>query len=148
MKKLLLTSILAIIFAAGNLFAAGTDLFSYDKDELNNEFAELNSLENYVKTNQGVTLTNLLEENNPLVANLSLRAPFSFPLPFEEPPLGIGSFWWGCLFGILGILLVYVVTEDNDEVKQALKGCVVGTLVSVVLYFGLYIGLLGASGFF
>ncbi len=146
MKKTLLTSVFALIIAVSGVSAGNADFFSYDRDQLNDEFAELNLLEDYVKANQGITLTNLLSENNPLVAGISLRNPFAPAIPFEEPPLGIPSFWWGCCIGVWGIAVVYFVTEDREETMSALKGCIVGTLVGVVLYFGVYIWALGYSG--
>lgn len=147
MKKILLSSVFAFLIAAGSVFAGNAELFSYDKDELNNEISNLSLLENYVKSNEGITLTNLVAENNPLVAGISLNNPFTSSVPFGEPPLGIGSFWWGCVFGVVGIAIVYFVSDDRDETMKAFKGCVVGTLISIVLYFGFYIAILGASGF-
>jgi hypothetical protein len=110
------------------------------------EFAELDMLENYVKINEGITLTSLVDENHPLIAGISFSNPFAPAIPFDEPPLGIPSFWWGCCIGVWGIAVVYFVTEDKEETKEALKGCVIGTLVGVVLYFGVYIWALGYAG--
>jgi len=146
MKKILLTSVFALIIAVSGVFAGNADLFSYDRDQLNDEFAELNMLENYVKINEGITLTSLINENHPLIAGISVGNPFAPAIPFEEPPLGIPSFWWGCCIGVWGIAVVYFVTEDKEETKQAFKGCVIGTLVGVVLYFGVYIWALGYTG--
>ena len=146
MKKALLTSVFALIVAVSGVLAGNADLFSYDRDQLINEFAELDMLENYVKINEGITLTSLVNENHPLIAGISFNNPFAPAIPFEEPPLGIPSFWWGCCIGVWGIAVVYFVTEDKDETKEALKGCVIGTLVGVVLYFGVYIWALGYTG--
>jgi hypothetical protein len=147
MKKTLLTSLFALIIAVSCVFAGNADLFSYDQDQLNNEFTELNMLENYVKINEGITLTSLINENHPLIAGISLSNPFNPAIPFGEPPLGIPSFWWGCCIGVWGIAVVYFVTEDKDETKQALKGCVVGTLIGLVLYVGVYVWILGNAAY-
>lgn len=145
MKKTFLTTVFAFIIAVTGTFAGNAELFSYDKEKLNDEFAKLNLLEDYVKHNAGITLKNLLDENNPLIAGLKVSNPFSPAIPFEEPPLGIPSFWWGCCIGVWGIAVVYFVTEDREETKEAFKGCVVGTLVGLVLYVGLYVWILGNS---
>ncbi len=143
MKKTLLTPVFALIIAVSGVFAGNADLFSYDRSQLDDEFAELNMLENYVKINEGITLTSLIDENHPLIAGISLSNPFAPAIPFDEPPLGIPSFWWGCCIGVWGIAVVYFVTEDKEETKQAFKGCVVGTLVGLVLYVGVYVWILG-----
>ncbi|MBN2613515.1 MAG: hypothetical protein JXB00_18310 [Bacteroidales bacterium] len=148
MKKTLLTSVFMLFVAVAGVFAGNADLFSYDRNELNNEMAELSALENYVKVNEGLTLTNLVAENNPLVSGISVSNPFGITGMFGEPPLGIPSFWWGCVIGVWGIAVVYFVTEDKEETMKALKGCVVGTLVGVVIYFGVYVWALGYAGFF
>jgi Na+/proline symporter len=83
------------------------------------------------------------------IISLIKPAPcFNPAIPFAEPPLGIPSFWWGCIIGVWGIAVVYFVTEDKEETKQALKGCIIGTLVWVVLYFGFYVWILGNAGWF
>jgi 4-hydroxybenzoate polyprenyltransferase len=143
MKKTLLTSVFAFVIAVSGVFAGNADLFSYDRDQINDEFAELNMLENYVKINEGITLTSLVNENNPLIAGITVSNPFAPAIPFDEPPLGIPSFWWGCCIGVWGIAVVYFVTEDKEETKQAFKGCVLGTLVGLVLYVGVYVWILG-----
>lgn len=148
MKKALLTPVFALLIAVNGLFAGNADMFSYDRDQLNNEFADLNMLENYVKVNEGITLTSLMDENHPLISGISFVNPFDLTMPFAEPPLGIPSFWWGCIIGVWGIAVVYFVTQDSEETKQALKGCVIGTLVGVILYFGIYVWALGYAGFF
>ena len=143
MKKNLLTFLLIMIFFSFNCFSSNNDLFTYDREEIESAFNELKELEDYVKINDGVTLSSLQASDNPLIANLYLGDPFSTNIFFEEPALGIPSFWWGCCIGVWGVAIVYFVTEDRDEVKAAFKGCVIGTLVGVVLYVGLYVWILG-----
>ena len=127
MKKLLLTLCIGsfvTLFASAN----NADLFSYNADEVNQELGQLQSLENYVNANPGITLTNLQSENNNLVANLNLDLNNlgGFPFLSGEPPLGIPSFLWGCVLSWVGILVVYFMTdEDKAETKKALFGCLV-----------------------
>jgi cytochrome c biogenesis protein CcdA len=57
----------------------------------------------------------------------------------SEPPLGIPSFLWGCILGVVGILLVYILTDgDKAETKKALWGMLVWIGVWVVLYVGVF----------
>jgi cytochrome c biogenesis protein CcdA len=57
----------------------------------------------------------------------------------NEPPLGIPSFLWGCILGIVGVLIVYIITDgDKAETKKSLWGFLVAVGVYVVLYVGVY----------
>ena len=48
---------------------------------------------------------------------------------------------YGMWAGPMGIAIVYFVTEDNNEVKESLKGCVIGSLSGLaVLAFFVLIG--------
>lgn len=143
MKKLLLTFCIGTfvtMFASAN----NADLFSYNADEVNQELVQLQNLEDYVNANPGITLTNLQSDNNDLVANLDLNLNNlgGFALS-GEPPLGIPSFLWGCVFAVVGVAVVYFITDqDMDETKKAFLGCVVSGAVYVlwwvfwVLVFG------------
>ena len=65
-----------------------------------------------------------LQSNNLLNSQLSALNLTSGMM--MEPALGIPGFWWGCVLGPVGILVVYLVTEnDKEEVKKALYGCIV-----------------------
>jgi len=64
-----------------------------------------------------------------------------------EPALGIPGFWWGCVLGPVGILVVYLVTEnDKPEVKKALYGCLVSTGIWVIFEV-IWIVALGNAGY-
>jgi len=135
MKKLLLT---LCVGALMSLFAraSNADLFTYNTDQVNQELIQLQSLEDYVSANPGITLTNLQAENNALVANLNINGNTlgGFGLS-GEPPLGIPSFVWGCVLSWVGILVVYFMTdEDKEETKKAAIGCIVGGAAYVVFW--------------
>lgn len=134
MKKLLLVAVasfcLSVVMKANN-----ADLFSYDKNAVNTELSDLQTLEEYVNSNPGVTLTDLQLNSNQLVSELNMDAnTFGGLLASFEPPLGVPSFVWGCVFGVAGIAIVYFVADDKEETKKAFKGCVVGALVYTVFY--------------
>ena len=110
--------------------------FSYDEAEMNEVLSELNQLDAYLEMNTDQTYASLAESGNPLIANIeSTASPMGMAGQEGEPPLGIPSFLWGCVFGVIGLLIVFVATDnDNDEARKAMWGCVVSSLVSGVIY--------------
>ncbi len=131
MKSLLLT-LFAVFFSATALLAGQADDFKIDRQKVQDEFADLSRLEQSVVVNDYLTLSEM-KDNNLLSAEFaSMNLSSSMMM---DSALGIPGFWWGCIFGPIGILVVYLVTDnDRDEVKSAFTGCIVGTAVSVVFY--------------
>jgi hypothetical protein len=146
MKKVLFTALLALIFNLGNA-TENSDLFKVDDQEINAEFAQLNELEQFVEANEGLTLSEI-NTNNPLVQNLNNSSDILGVLSTlrGEPPLGIPSFAWGACFGVAGIAIVYFVSDDRDETRSALTGCVVVQGVAILIYI-VYVVAVGASIF-
>lgn len=133
MKRLFIISCLVL---AGFLQvqASDADLFSYDKTAVTTALADLSAIENYVAQHPAITIADLTKTGNMVVNGIDISAsPFSM---FGEPPLGIPSFLWGCIFWVPGLLVVYIATDqDKDESKKALWGCVAETVVYGVAYF-------------
>lgn len=130
--KNLLLSMLAIMISASTLMAAGADDFKIDKAQVQNEFADLYLLEQNVVDHNFMTLSEM-ENNNLLSADFASMNLSSSMM--SESALGIPGFWWGCIFGPLGILVVYLITDnERSQVKSAFTGCIVGSAISVVLY--------------
>jgi len=141
MKKIILLASLSIFLLAGSSYAGNTGLFTYDKSAVNEEMALLNELELYVLSHPGTTLAEMVSDGNPLAMEISNTNSFTaFNLMYEKA-LGIGGFWWGCCLGPVGILVVYLVSEDKAETRSAIIGCVVGTLLYSGSYAGWYWGL-------
>jgi hypothetical protein len=149
MKKFLLKSLsifMAItLLSAQSLFAyAGNGAsvttfdetaFSFDEEMLFAELAELNELDAFIETTEGLTFSDLEKEGSLLIANMDNAAAPMGMAEGGEPPLGIPSFLWGCVFDVVGLVIVYIMTEnDMDETKKAMWGCVASTAVGVVLY--------------
>lgn len=123
---------LAIMISASTLMAAGADDFKIDKAQVQNEFADLYLLEQNVVDHNFMTLSEM-ENNNLLSADFASMNLSSSMM--SESALGIPGFWWGCIFGPLGILVVYLITDnERSQVKSAFTGCIVGSAISVVLY--------------
>ncbi|NOY94838.1 MAG: hypothetical protein GXO81_00395 [Chlorobi bacterium] len=111
------------------------DILAFNDSEVYDAFAEINDLTQFVADNEGVTYTDLEKENSELISKVSASASLSMQQDPDELALGIPSFLWGCVFGIIGVLVVYIMTDENKEqTKKAFWGCVAGTAVSVVIY--------------
>ncbi len=110
-----------------------------DEEALDMAMLELNELDEYVTQNDGVTYDDMIASGSELIMNVDAT---SAPLGLdgsEEPPLGIPSFLWGCILGVVGILLVYILTDgDGDETKKALWGMLVWVGVWIILYVGVF----------
>jgi hypothetical protein len=128
MKKIL--SLIALFSLSISLSFAeeAKETFNYDEQQINADFKQLEKIEKYVQKNEGTTLESLKSQNSELVSGINLSADASAALMADELPLGIPAFWWGCVLGIIGILIVYLVTDkDKDQTKKALFGCLIWT---------------------
>ena len=145
MKKILLIATMAIFMTCQGLLANQADDFKYNDQQVQDEFADLNSLEQTVVDNNFMSLSEM-ESNNMLSAkfsNLNLTGSMMM-----EPALGIPGFWWGCVLGPIGVLAVYLITEnDKTETKKALIGCLVAGGVEIVFYVIYYALVLGTYGY-
>jgi hypothetical protein len=139
MKKIFLL----LIFVSLSAFAFGSDLsniFQIDEDRLTNELSALSSVEELVKLNN-FTRSDLFSAEN-LIALSALHPTYgieSVVLSDDGPPLGIPSFFWGFCFGLMGILLVYLITEDQSEARKAVNGCAVLGLMIGLFYVAFFL---------
>ena len=81
----------------------------------------------------GKSLTEMKAENNAVVSNVNLSSKSFSSSSSSDGPFGIPSFWWGCILGPIGMLIVYVVTEDKDELKKSMWGCLAPTIIGCVI---------------
>lgn len=106
-----------------------------DLASLNAAMLELNELESYLDQNEGVTFQDLAATGNKLIVNVYGH---SSPMGLDQDDddlFGIPPFLWGCVLGWVGIVLVYVFTDnDKEKVKKAFTGCMVSGGVTVVVY--------------
>jgi hypothetical protein len=111
------------------------DVFNYEEENISAEFEQLNNIEDYVNQNGGLTLEELKAQKGSLVEGITLSADSAASLAADELPLGIPAFWWGCVLTVLGVILVYVLTDqDKEQTKKALLGCLVTAGVYVVFW--------------
>lgn len=132
MRKIIsLLSILAFSFT----FAYAEEPLNFDEQNINSEFDQINKIERYVQQNQNVTLEELKANNSELLDGINLSAENSSAVMSGDMPLNIPPFLWGCVFGIIGILLVYIMSDsDKDMTKKAVLGCLIGWGAGILIY--------------
>ena len=146
MKKPLV-SVFLVLFAGFSLFANDADLFKIDYNAVHSEFAELNQLATMVTANSELTYSVLKLTNENLIASLMLVPENALQSGEKNPVLGIPSFLWGCGLGVVGLLVVYIVSEkDKAETKKAMWGCLASTAVIVVVDIIWWSAIWGSSG--
>ncbi len=102
-------------------------VFQLDEEALELAMHELNEIEDYLNVHEDFTYTDLEINANDLALNLS-----AVPAPSGSiyGPLGIPSFVWGFVLSVVGIVIVYVMTDgDKQETKKSLYGCVTSAVV-------------------
>ncbi len=130
MKKVTLLLMMAV-FAISTAFAGNANLFSYNQDELNQEFEQLNALEGYVLANQGVAISDV--ENNPLFGTMDFSGmKHSSPMGamFSIEDMDWIAFAWGFICCPVGF---FVVAIDDDSSKEEKISFWIGAIVSAVL---------------
>ncbi len=142
MKKIFLT-LLFSLFAFG-IQASVSDLFEIDDAALSEEFASLTQLETIVVGHSDLTFESLITEHSDLMKSIHLQSDLSNGLLgfYFEPPLGIPSFVWGFCLGVAGLAVVYFMTEDKEETKKALWGCVASAAISTAFYVVYFVWIL------
>ncbi len=141
LKSLLLLGVFVVTSVAA--FAGNASLFSYDKNAVHRSMKNVSAVENYVNSNEGVTLTTMNAEGTELATAANLSTSSSLSSSMFDGPAGIPSFLWGCVLGWIGILIVYLVTQDSDETKKALYGCLIGWGVGFLLYLLFWVVIFG-----
>lgn len=139
MKQISL-SIITIFFAFSVSNALSLDDFGISTTKYEEAFNELSIIEDYV-TQNNFTLSNLKADNYSLIKEFNLETNYSIMSTLEgtEPPLGIPSFVWGLCCGVSGLAVVYFVTDDSEQTKKALNGCLVSTAISAALTVVYYV---------
>ena len=141
--KSLSVLILSFIFTVSAYAQKSNDLFEYDEQQIKTEFKQLNQIEQYVNSHEGVSADEMGTKTD-LLKNIEISKIATFNVKDNTLPL-LPPFWWGCLLGGIGILLVYLITEDSNQTKRALTGCLVWGGV-VALFYVVYAVAILSSG--
>lgn len=100
-------------------------LFDFNEAQIDAQISDLNELESYVISNQGVTLNEVMNFAREGELNLSENMLDNFAAILAEHPVaGIPSFLWGCVLGPVGIAIVHFDAEDKEQTRKAIWGCV------------------------
>lgn len=111
----------------------------FDDSEIYDAFAEISELDQYLAVNDSKSYTDVNQEDSALLNGISSTTSLPFSASADELALGIPSFLWGCVFGIVGVLVVYLMTDENkDQTKKAVYGCIASSVVGLVLYFTVF----------
>ena len=120
--------------------SASSDPFVLDEDQVYQATERLTALEQHLLQNPGTTLSDLKATESEWIQGINLDSSGNLGAmnTMNGGPLGIPSFLWGFCLGVIGMLIVYLVTEDKGELKKSLWGFLaaiaVWTLVYVLLY--------------
>ncbi len=136
MKKILLlfaVSFLLVFQTKANVIASDV-VSDFDETEIYSAFGEIEALVETV-SNSDVTYESLLTSNSSLLENVSANAALAMGMSAADAPPVMSAFWWGCIFGPLGIILVAVTTDqDKGQLRSSVKGCVISTVVYIAIY--------------
>ncbi|MDA3816612.1 MAG: hypothetical protein PF486_04485 [Prolixibacteraceae bacterium] len=140
MNKLRLITTTFLLFAA-SIFSFASNM-SFDESEIYSAFDEISEVSQFIETNNASYSD--LEANNYSTSNIMNTAAIASSMQDEKtgPPI-LSAFWWGCLTGPIGIVVVAVTTDNNKEqIKKSVFGCAIPvgcSALSYALYYGLYI---------
>jgi len=144
-KTLSLTLAIVLLAAQNNVLAAKTletgmssmeeSAFTLDQEAFDEALSDLNELDSYLALNVDLTYSDLEAADSELITNISnVAAPMGTAPQDDDDLMGIPAFWWGCVLGWVGWLLVYVLTDqDSAQTKKAFNGCLISSGVSVAL---------------
>lgn len=125
MKRVILSLIICLMFT--NLWA--NENFTNPVSE--GEFSQINKIEAFIEANPQTTLAELKNKDSELIQGIELldNTDAVVNSVVKDMPL-LSGFWWGCCLGVVGLALVYFVTDkDRDQTRKALIGCLIATLV-------------------
>jgi hypothetical protein len=77
MKKLFLSALVVISALAGQVRASESDVFKVNDAQVNEEFAQLNKIEDFVLSHEGVSYDEMKSQNPELVAGLNESPGYS-----------------------------------------------------------------------
>jgi hypothetical protein len=115
------------------------------KEDLSSEFKKLRQLEAIVDANPNFTVDSVIKEQPQLMKDLGIDGNAKSTVGKDDDPMkpaGFPAFWWGFCLGVWGILIVYLITDnDKSALNKTVRGCI--TSGAVVLGFYALIVLVG-----
>ena len=131
MNKLSLLLVL-LSWSSFQVMAGDASHFDFNEAEMQRSLQKVEAAEGYVLAHPGINHESLAQENSALAVNLSAQPVIGATQ--DQPVLGIPSWIWGFVLSIVGLALIYFITEDQEETQKALWGCVASTVIGVVFF--------------
>lgn len=156
-KPVLKTISILMIFALVNAHGFARDsyidnsnsdeFYCFNEDEFYQEFSDISDLENHLEVHNQ-TYTELETAGSELIASIapSPLTPFSDDSQYSRDPFGISSFLWGCMAGVTGIILVFLLTKSKSEARKAFNGCITQYVLMVAGYVAIMLISSSVSG--
>ena len=111
----------------------------FDETEITNSFSKIDGLVNYISENGTATYSDIEKTNSIMLEGISSTSAMALWDERNAEPPFLSAFWWGCLTGGIGILIVALTTDgDSDQVRKSVIGCAVPTgcsLLSTLAYY-------------
>ena len=93
------------------------------------DFRSLDAVEQMLTENPSLDYATLQKEHAEMLEGIELVPTASISEIQKDMPV-VGAFWWGCCLGVVGLLVTYLITDnDKQQVKSALIGCIISTLL-------------------
>jgi len=139
MKNLLL---IIILYLAGfaKMYANDVDLFKFDKSAVEIALSELSIIESYVTEHPALATECIIKAEMVNKNDFELSTNLLFNND-SKPPLLVTSFWWGFVFSVAGVGLVYLASHgDKEETRKAWIGCAVSGSLVLLAWFCIWMG--------
>lgn len=131
-----MTRILTIFFSVC-IYVCSFAKEPLQKEDFTSEFKKLNQLESIIIANPNFTVDSVIKEQPQLIKDLGINSETKSNIGDDDPmkPAGFPAFWWGFCLGIWGILIVYLITDNNKAaLNKTVKGCITATAIGLGVY--------------
>jgi hypothetical protein len=129
MKKICYT-FFVLLMGTSVMFAESD--FSYDASQVQKTFSKLDKLEQMHFAQPDASLDELTANSE--FSGVSISAGTVNMVVRDDTPPVLPAFWWGCILGAIGILIVYLITESREQTTKAVYGCLAWGVVWVLFY--------------
>lgn len=136
MKKLLFLSTLVLCLTSMQAFAGKGELFDVDDAAIEQQFSDLNQLEQYVENHDDLTWTEMQENHTDFLAtaeitDLTLSRPLGTAWTIDD--MDWGAFAWGFCCCPIGFFVVAVNSNKDANQKTSFWiGVAVSTILSAI----------------